>query len=99
MAIYLDLFTSCRSPEKNEYESDGFAVITKKWDTFVQNMPATSKLHFATCRLLGKPRQYYICFGKPTFTFPNKQVKDIASRKFDYECLGYPDKVDKELLK
>ena len=63
-----------------EQKGEGFAVMAKKWDTFVQNMKTNYKLNFVAIRPKGELRQYYICLGKPTYTSPLKQKRDIANK-------------------
>ena len=60
-----------------EQKGGGFAVMAKKWDNFVQNMKTNYKLSFAAIKPKGEPRQYYIYLGKPTYTSPLKQIRDL----------------------
>ena len=55
------------------------------------------KLHFTDTKPRGDIRRYYICLGKPTYNGPLKQRKAVANKKFAFEQLTYPDRLDKEL--
>ena len=66
---------------KKDVECDGFFDVTPdKWETFAQNMPGRSALHFVTLRKKGKKRQHCICLDKPTFISPNSQLQAIAKK-------------------
>ena len=73
--------------------------MARKWDNFVQNMETTYTLNFAAIKPKGELRQYYLCLGKPTYTSPLKQIKDMANKKYAFGQISYPDIADRMLKK
>ena len=80
-----------------EQKGEGFYVMARKWDNFVQNMKTNYQLDFAAIKPKGELRQYYLCHDKPTYTSPLKQIRDVANKKYTFEQISYPDTADRIL--
>ena len=61
------------------------------------SLPTNHKLHFASIRKKGKPKQHYICLGEPIFKNPTKQNKDVRNRNFVFEEIFNFEKDDRLL--
>ena len=57
------------------------------------SLPTNHKLHFASIRKKGEPKQHYICLGEPIFKNPAKKNKAVRNRKFVFEELFYFEKI------
>ena len=61
------------------------------------SLPTNHKLHFASIRKKGEPKQHYICLGEPIFKNPTKQNKDVRNKKFVFEEIFIFEKDDRLL--
>ena len=76
--------------QKNEKSSNGFDVITTKFNEFVRMIPGDQKCHFSShrttrlrfisIRQMGKITQYYVRLGEPLFYNPTKQIRAISKK-------------------
>lgn len=76
-----------------QYEGK-FRIVKKEWDLFCLGFDKGFKLHFEHYQPRRGLKQWFVCYGRPTYNGPGKQIRACANRKFAYAMLPYNSSQD-----